>query len=170
MEEKRRVLSILVKNNPGVLNRIAGLFSRRGYNIDSLSVGKTEDENLSRMTVVVYANYDMTLQIKNQVNKLQEVIKVEDLKPLESVFRELVLLKIDSNNKNRSSIIEIANIFRANIIDISTDSLTVEITGDESKIEAIIKMLNPFGLKEIIRTGLIALHRGEKELKDEREN
>lgn len=161
----RHVLSVLVINNSGVLSRVTGLFGRRGYNIDSLAVGKTEDPGISRITIVVYTSDDMIIQIINQVSKLEEVIKVVELYPSNSVFRELVMIKIDANNKSRAEIVEIANIFRARIVDVAGEAMIVEVTGDQSKIDALITMLNPYGVKEVIRTGLVALERGEQELK-----
>ncbi len=165
--ETRHILSVLVKNNSGVLSRISGLFSRRGYNIDSLSVGKTENPEVSRMTIAVYADDDMILQIKNQVAKLVEVIKVIELTPQDSVIREMVMIKIDASQDNRASIIEIANIFRARIVDVALDALIIETTGDQGKTDALISMLSVYGVKEVIRTGCTALQRGNKELKDE---
>ncbi len=165
--ETRHILSVLVKNNSGVLSRISGLFSRRGYNIDSLSVGKTENPEVSRMTIAVYADDDMLLQIQNQVAKLVEVIKVIELTPQDSVIREMVMIKIDATQENRASIIEIANIFRARIVDVSLDALIIETTGDQGKTDALIGMLSVYGVKEVIRTGLTALQRGNKELKNE---
>ncbi len=161
----RHVLTVLVINNSGVLSRVTGLFGRRGYNIDSLAVGKTEDIGISRITIVVYTSEDMIVQIINQVSKLEEVIRVVELYPTNSVFRELVMIKIDANNKNRAEIVEISNIFRARIVDVASEALIVEVTGDQSKIDALITMLNPYGIKEVIRTGLVALERGEQELK-----
>lgn len=166
MEEKRHVFSLLVKNNSGVLSRVAGLFARRGYNIDSLTVSKTESDDISRMTIVVYADDNMMVQIRNQVDKLIEVLKIEDLDPTNSVFRELVMIKIKTDQTNRAEIIEIANIFRAHIVDVCNDALTIEVTGDYNKTGALIEMLKPFGVKEILATGLAAIERGSKEFKE----
>ncbi|MDF2614804.1 MAG: acetolactate synthase, small subunit [Clostridia bacterium] len=163
---KKHVLSVLVENHSGVLSRISGLFSRRGYNIDSLSVGETEDPTVSRMTIVADADESTLEQIKKQLNKLVDVIKIIELKEDTAIYRELALVKITADKKTRAEIIEIANIFRAHIVDVSKDSLVIEATGDQGKITALTSMLEPYGVKEIIRTGLTALQRGEKELKN----
>lgn len=162
---ERHVLSILVKNHSGVLSRISGLFSRRGYNIDSLTVGVTEDPTLSRMTIVVHTDKETVVQIKNQVSKLVDVVKIVELSPASSVLREIVMIKINVNDDQRSEIIGIVEIFRASIVDVAKRSLVIQVTGDESKVEALISMLEPYGIKEIVRTGLTALCRGENELK-----
>lgn len=162
---KKHVLSVLVENHSGVLSRVSGLFSRRGYNIDSLSVGETEDPKISRMTIVTAADEYTLEQIKKQLNKLIDVIKVTELKEDHSVYRELALIKIAATKENRAEIIEIANIFRAHIVDVATQSVVIEATGDQGKIEALSNMLAPYGVKEVVRTGLTALERGEKELK-----
>lgn len=163
---KKHVLSVLVENHSGVLSRISGLFSRRGYNIDSLSVGETEDPKVSRMTIVADADQYTLEQIKKQLNKLVDVIKVIELKEDTSIYRELAMIKISANKVNRAEIIEIANIFRAHIVDVSNEALIIEATGDQGKISALSSMLEPYGIKEVIRTGLTALQRGEKELKN----
>ncbi|HHW66907.1 MAG: acetolactate synthase, small subunit [Defluviitaleaceae bacterium] len=162
---KRYVLSVLVENHSGVLSRVSGLFSRRGYNIDSLSVGETEDPNVSRMTIVVRGDEYILEQIKKQLNKLIDVIKVIELKPEQSVYRELVLIKVGVATHQRPEVIEIVNIFRGRIVDVASESLMIEITGDEAKVSALISMLEPYGIKEMIRTGLTALERGNKEIK-----
>lgn len=161
----RYVLSVLVENHSGVLSRVSGLFSRRGYNIDSLSVGETEDPKVSRMTIVVRGDEYIVEQIKKQLNKLIDVIKVIELKPEQSVYRELILLKVSATTKQRAEVIEIVNVFRGRIVDVVNDSLIIELTGDEGKIAALINMMEPYGIKEIIRTGLTALERGNKEIK-----
>nr|WP_302598259.1 acetolactate synthase small subunit [uncultured Cellulosilyticum sp.] len=163
---KKHVLSVLVENHSGVLSRISGLFSRRGYNIDSLSVGETEDPKVSRMTIVTASDEYTLEQIKKQLNKLVDVIKVLELKEESSIYRELAMIKIRASKASRAEIIEIANIFRAHIVDVSNDSLIIEATGDQGKISALASMVEPYGIKEIIRTGLTALQRGEKELKN----
>jgi len=163
---KKHVLSVLVENHSGVLSRISGLFSRRGYNIDSLSVGETEDPTVSRMTIVADADESTLEQIKKQLNKLIDVIKIIELKEDDAIYRELTLIKIAADEKTRAEIIEIANIFRAHIVDVSKNTLVVEATGDQGKITALTSMLQPYGIREIIRTGLTALKRGEKELKN----
>lgn len=163
---EKHVISILVENHSGVLSRISGLFSRRGYNIDSLSVGETENPSISRMTIVTKADRQMQEQIKKQLNKLVEVIKIVELEEKDAVYRELALIKVSANQNNRAEIIEIANIFRAHIVDVSKEILILEATGDQSKIQALTEMLQPYGIREIIRTGLTALQRGEKELRN----
>lgn len=166
----KHVLSVLVENQSGVLSRISGLFSRRGYNIHSLSVGETEDPSISRMTIVVDANEQILEQIKKQLNKLIDVIKVLELSDDVAVYRELALIKVRSKKETRAEIIEIANIFRARIIDVASESLMIEATGDQGKLTALINLLEPYGLKEVIRTGLTALERGNKELKANESN
>lgn len=163
---EKHVLSVLVENHSGVLSRISGLFSRRGYNIDSLSVGETEDSKVSRMTIVADADEYTLEQIKKQLNKLVDVIKVIELKEEDSIYRELAMIKINAGKASRAEIIEIANIFRAHIVDVSNSTIVIEATGDQGKISALSSMLEPYGIKEIIRTGLTALQRGEKELKN----
>ncbi|MBQ9520127.1 MAG: acetolactate synthase small subunit [Acholeplasmatales bacterium] len=150
----------------GVLSRVAGLFSRRGYNIDSLSVGITEDKNISRMTIVVECEDDIYSQIKNQLSKLMDVVKLTEFGDDESVKRELALIKIDARNEKRSQILEIANIFRAHVVDVANNTIILEITGDQAKVSALISMLDEFGIKEVIRTGVTAIARGDIELKN----
>ncbi|MCR4897902.1 MAG: acetolactate synthase small subunit [Acholeplasmatales bacterium] len=164
----RHTLSVLVNNHMGVLSRVAGLFSRRGYNIDSLSVGVTEDPNLSRMTMVVECDDETYQQIKNQLAKLMDVVKLAEFNDDDSVKRELALIKIDSKSEKRSQILELANIFRAHVIDVTSETMIIEITGDSGKISAIISMLDEFGIKEVIRTGVTAIARGSSELKLEK--
>lgn len=161
----RHVLSVLVTNHSGVLSRVSGLFSRRGYNIDSLSVGVTEDPEYSRMTIVTRGDDLIIEQITKQLNKLVDVIHIKELAPEQSVRRELALVKIATEDNQRASIIEIVNIFRANIIDVSNETLGVEITGDQTKVEAFLDLVKPYGVKEIVRTGLTALERGNAEEK-----
>lgn len=160
--EKKHVLSVLVKNSSGVLSRVSGLFSRRGYNIDSLTVGRTENESISRMTITLMGDDDILEQVKKQLNKLEDVIKVIDLNQENSVYRELVLIKVKADAQDRAAINEIVNIFRSKIIDLSTDTLTIELTGDESKISALIKLMEDYGIQELVRTGVTALERGDK--------
>ncbi len=155
-------LSVLVENHPGVLSRVAGLFSRRGFNIDSLAVGVTEDPTISRMTIVVNGDDYVVEQVTKQLNKLIDVIKVKKLDPKEAVERELALIKVNANSQTRSDIIQITEIFRANIVDVSKETLTIEISGDEDKIEALIELLKQYGIREVVRTGLIAIERGNK--------
>jgi acetolactate synthase I/III small subunit len=155
----RHTISILVENKFGVLTRVAGLFSGRGYNIDTLNVGPTQDPNTSRMTVVTRGD-DATLeQIVKQLNKLIEVLKVQDFREDEYIDRELVLLKVSVDSKSRSEVMQITDIFRAKIVDVQPKSLTIEITGGEGKVEKFLDLMNPFGIIELTRTGKVALPR-----------
>lgn len=163
---ERHVLSILVENHPGVLARISGLFSRRGYNIDSLSVGETEDPSLSRITVAVVGDANIIEQIRKQVEKLVDVTEVIVLLPNESVYRELTLIKVRAGTTVRSEIVSIVEIFRANIIDVANESMTVELTGVQEKVEAFRALMEPYGVIEIVRTGLTAIQRGNAALKE----
>lgn len=156
----RLVLSLLVENNPGVLNRVAGLFSRRGYNIDSLSVGKTNMEGISRMTVVALGDEQILTQIEKQLGKLVEVVEIQQLDPDNSVYRELVLIKVDADESQRSQIVSIVDIFRARIIDVAPTSLIIEVTGNTRKVDQLLTMLNGFNVTEIVRTGLSGMRRG----------
>ena len=158
----RHTLAVLVENKSGVLTRVAGLFSRRGYNIDSLAVGVTEDPTVSRMTIVVRGDDHVLEQVTKQLNKLIDVIRVTDLGAEESVERELALIKVVADANNRSEIIQIVDIFRARIIDVAAKSMTIEVTGDEGKIMGIEQLLRPFGIKEMVRTGKVAMTRGIK--------
>ncbi|MFH1288304.1 MAG: acetolactate synthase small subunit [bacterium] len=157
----RHTISLLVRNRPGVLSHIAGLFSARGYNIDSLTVGETDDSTVSRMTIVTIGDDRIIEQVTKQLNKLIDVIKVVDLTDQPFVERELILIKVQAEGGKRSQIIEITDIFRAKIVDVSPKTVTIEVTGDEGKIQAIIELLNPFGIKEIARTGKVAIARGK---------
>lgn len=163
---EKHVLSALVKNSSGVLSRVSGLFSRRGYNIDSLTVGRTEDHSISRMTITIMGDDNVLEQVKKQLNKLEDVVRVIDFKDNESVYRELVLIKVKANAENRAVINETVKIFRSKIIDLSTDTLTIELTGDEEKISALIKLMEEYGVEELVRTGITALQRGEKTIKN----
>ncbi len=157
---RKMVLSIFVDNTFGVLSRVAGLFSRRGYNIDSLTVGETENPEYSRMTVVVTGDEQILDQIKKQVEKLEDVKEVKELNPDSSVYRELILVKIAATKEARQGVISIAEIFRAKIVDVTPDSLTAELTGDQSKLEAFLKLLSDYRILEIARTGITGLGRG----------
>jgi len=159
---KKHTISALVENHFGVLARVAGLFSSRGFNIDSLSVGETEDPSVSRITTVVKADDRILEQVTKQLNRLADVIKVIDLTVQDFVDRELVLIKVNTSKAARSEIMEIVHVFRGRIVDISPTTMTVEATGTEGKINAIIGMLRPFGIKEIARTGKVALLREVK--------
>jgi acetolactate synthase-1/3 small subunit len=156
---KKHTISILVENKFGALNRIVGLFSARGYNIDSISVGTSEDDSVARVTIVSKGDDDVIEQIIKQLNKLIDVTKVVDLTYEGFVERELVLVKVAANRNTRSDLMQISEIFRGKIVDISPRSLTIEATGSEQKVNAMIKMLEPFGIKEIARTGRVALKR-----------
>ena len=158
----RHILSVLVENQPGVLTRVAGLFSRRGYNIDSLAVGETHDVGVSRMTIVVDGDNRVIEQVVKQLDKLVDVIDVRDITVDEHVDRELVLIKVKAEPEIRGEIMQIVDIFRARIVDIGQNSLIIECTGDEGKIRAIENSLKPFGIQELVRTGMIAMVRGPK--------
>lgn len=156
----RHTISVLVENKSGVLARIATLFAARGYNIDSLAVGETDDPSISRMTIVVRGDEKILEQVEKQLNKLIDVIKLNDFINIEHVERDLVLVKINADKNTRNEILQIVDIFRAKIIDVSVNTVIVEMTGDEEKIQALVNMLKPFGIKEIVRTGVIAMARG----------
>lgn len=158
----KKVLSVLVDNTSGVLNRVAGLFSRRGYNIDSLTVGETEDPKYSRMTIVVTGDDDILEQIVKQITKLEDVRRVDVLEPSDSVTRELILVKIKAEPAQRQQVISITEIFRANIVDVAKDSLMIEITGSQSKLKAFLSLVEDYEILELVRTGITGLARGEK--------
>lgn len=160
----RHVLSVLVRNSSGVLTRVAGLFARRGFNIDSLTVGRTEKLEMSRMTISLMGDEDILDQVIKQLNKLEDVQRVVELYQEESVYRELVLIKVKATAENRSSINEVVKIFRSKIIDVSVNTVTIELTGDESKINALIKLMEEYGIQELVRTGLSALERGDTDI------
>lgn len=163
---KKMVFSILVDNTAGVLSRVSGLFSRRGYNISSLSVGETENSNYSRMTVVAYGDNQILEQIEKQLAKLEDVREIKVLSPDESVCRELVLVKVMASEQERQAIISVADIFRAKIVDVAKESLMIELTGNQAKIEAFVKLLDGFTIKEIVRTGITGLPRGSGDIAD----
>ena len=163
---ERYTLSMLVKNHSGVLSRVSGLFSRRGYNIESLSVGVTENENISRITIVVLGDHYVVEQIIKQLNKLIDVIKIGVLEGDDAVCRGLMLVKVKASEQTRTAILQFVDIFRAKVIDICTSSLIIELTGDKSKQQALLDMLEPFGILEISKTGLAGLQRGEIQLKN----
>lgn len=165
MKMGKHTLSVLVENHPGVLSRVAGLFSRRGFNIDSLAVGVTENPDVSRMTIVVDGDEYIVEQVSKQLNKLVDVIKIRELQKGESVIRELALVKVNATPTTRAEIIQIVEIFRAKIVDVSKTTLTIEISGSTEKVAALEDMLNQFGIKEIVRTGTIAIERGNKYIK-----
>lgn len=158
----KHTLAIQVENRPGVLTRIAGLFSRRGYNIESLAVGPTENPDVARMTVVVEADDEAIEQVTKQLNKLVDVLKLNDITREPFVDRELILIKVNAEPANRGEIMQIVDIFRAHIVDISRNTLIIEATGDQGKIDAIEEALKPFGIREVVRTGRIAMVRGAR--------
>jgi acetolactate synthase-1/3 small subunit len=158
----KHTLSVLVENKPGVLARVAGLFSRRGFNIDSLAVGITEDPDVSRMTITVDAEEHPIEQVTKQLHKLINVIKITDLDVERTVARELALIKVKSDTKTRAEVVQLAEIFRAQILDVSRKTITIEITGTYEKLDAFDQLLRPHGVVEIVRTGRIAIERGEK--------
>jgi acetolactate synthase-1/3 small subunit len=160
------VLSLLVEDKPGLLTRVAGLFARRGFNIQSLAVGSSEIEGLSRITVVVDVEGLPLEQVTKQLNKLINVIKIVELDPAQSVTREHLLIKVRVDNTTRSQIIEAVNLFRARVVDVASDSLIIETTGDSGKIQAFLRVLEPYGIKEVAQSGLLALGRGSKSITD----
>ena len=157
---RKHILSLLVENKPGVLARIAGLFSRRGFNIQTLAVGPTDDPTLSRMTLTVDGALHPIDQVTKQLHKLVNVIKIRDLEPEETVARELALFKVAADAETRGQVMQFAEIFRAHVIDVSKRSITIEVTGTDDKIEAFEQVIRPFGLIEMVRTGEIAISRG----------
>lgn len=158
----KHTISLLLENKPGVLSRVAGLFSGRGFNIESLSVAETLDPNISRMTILTTGNDKILEQITKQLNKLINVIKVIDYKSNEFVGRELALIKVTVTDETRSEVLSIIDIFRGKVVDVSSESYTVEITGDENKVQAILDLFRPMGIKDIAKTGCAALTRGSK--------
>ncbi len=158
----KHILSVLVENHAGVLSRVAGLFSRRGFNIDSLAVGITDDPDISRMTIVVDGDDYTVEQVSKQLNKLIDVIKIKQLDSSNSVTRELTLLKVNATATTRAEIIQLVEIFRAKIIDVSANTLTIEASGDSEKVSALEGMLKQFGIREAVRTGIIAIERGNR--------
>ena len=161
----KHTIAVIVENKSGVLTRIAGLFSRRSFNIDSLSVGGTENPDYSRMTITVHGDRDVLEQVIKQLSKLINVIRVSELDPSESIERELAIIKVNADKESRSEIMQIVNIFRAKIIDVSHRSMIIEVTGDEEKIDAIVQLLRQFGIKEIARTGKVSMVRGARVIK-----
>ena len=162
----RHTLSVLVENKPGVLARVAGLFSRRGFNIDSLAVGPTEHPDVSRMTIVVNVE-DLPLeQVTKQLNKLVNVIKIVELDPAASVQRELLLVKVKADLSARSHVLETVQLFRAKVVDVAADSVTIEATGTADKLEALIRVLEPFGIRELVQSGMVAVGRGSRSITD----
>jgi acetolactate synthase-1/3 small subunit len=162
----KHTLSVLVENKPGVLARIAGLFSRRGYNIDSLAVGPTEHPEISRMTVVVDLEDSPLEQVTKQLNKLIEVLKVVELDAAASVQRELLLVKVRADLASRSHVLETVQLFRAKVVDVSPDAVVIEATGNSDKLDALLRVLEPFGVKELVQSGMVAVGRGQRSITD----
>jgi acetolactate synthase-1/3 small subunit len=162
----RHTLSVLVENKPGVLARVASLFSRRGFNIESLAVGPTEISDISRMTIVVNVEDSPLEQVTKQLNKLINVLKIVELDPESSVQREIMLVKVRSDNESRSSILETVQMFRAKVVDVAADALTIEATGNHDKLTALLKVLEPFGVKELVQSGMVAVGRGSRSITD----
>lgn len=156
----QRVYSLLVDNNPGVLSRISGLFSRRGYSIDSISAGVTADPRFTRITIVASGDELILAQIEKQVNKLEDIRVIKVLKPEDSVYRELIIVKVRANKEERAEIISVADIFRAKIVDVAKESLMIELTGTQSKLQAFLELLEGYEILELARTGITALSRG----------
>lgn len=166
----RHIIAVLVENNPGVLARVANLVRRRGFNIESLAVGPTENPNMSRMTLVVDGDQALVEQVGKQLYKLIEVLKVTDLDAERAVTREMALVKVFADPGKRSQIMQLADVFRAKVIDVGRRAMTIEVTGTQDKVEALINLAREYGIQEIVRTGVIALERGVTAVKYERED
>jgi acetolactate synthase I/III small subunit len=162
----KHTLSVLVENRPGILARVAGLFARRGFNIDSLAVGPTEHPDVSRMTVVVDVDELPLEQVTKQLNKLINVIKIVELEPSASVQRELLLVKIRADLQTRSNVLETVRLFRAKVVDVAPDAVSVEVTGNPDKLEAFLKVVEPFGIRELVQSGLVGIGRGSRSITD----
>jgi acetolactate synthase I/III small subunit len=162
----QHTLSVLVEDKPGVLARIAGLFSRRGFNIESLAVGPTEHPEVSRMTIVVNVDDSPLEQVTKQLNKLVEVIKIVELDPEASVTRELVMVKVAATPETRSQVLDVVQLFRAKVIDVATDAVTIQITGNAGKIADLLRVLEPFGIRELVQSGSIAIGRGSRSISE----
>ncbi|MGH3735084.1 MAG: acetolactate synthase small subunit [Micromonosporaceae bacterium] len=160
----KHTLSVLVENKPGVLARVAGLFSRRGFNIDSLAVGVTEHPEVSRITIVVNVEESPLEQVTKQLNKLVNVLKIVELDPTSSVQRELLLVKVRADLQSRSHVLETAQLFRAKVVDVAADAVTIEATGTADKLAAMLRVLEPFGIKEMVQSGMVALGRGARSI------
>ena len=158
------VLSLLVEDKPGLLTRVAGLFARRGFNIESLAVGHSEIPGLSRITILVDVEDAPLEQVTKQLNKLINVIKIVELDPALSVHREHLLVKVRADNSTRSQVLEAVTLFRARVVDVSTDAVVIEVTGDSGKVSAFLRVLEPYGIKEIAQSGLLAIGRGSKSI------
>ncbi|MDP3972257.1 MAG: acetolactate synthase small subunit [Candidatus Nanopelagicales bacterium] len=166
----RHTLSVLVEDKPGVLTRVAALFSRRGFNIESLAVGPTEIPNVSRMTIVVGVAGLPLEQVTKQLNKLINVLKIVELEPEATVARELILVKVKVDRDSRSHVIETVNLFRAKVVDVAHDTVTIEATGSREKLEALLRVLEPFGIRELVQSGIVAVGRGGRSITDRTRN
>ncbi len=162
----RHTLSVLVENTPGALARISGLFARRGFNIDSLAVGPTEHPEISRMTIVVGVEEQALEQVTKQLNKLVNVIKIVQLEPGTGVERELVLIKVRADAATRGQVLETVQLFRAKVVDVSPDAVTIEATGNPDKLSALLRVLEPFGIRELVQSGMVAIGRGSRSITD----
>jgi acetolactate synthase I/III small subunit len=162
----RHTLSVLVENKPSVLARIAGLFSRRGFNIDSLAVGPTEHPEISRMTIVVNVEELPLEQVTKQLNKLVNVIKIVELEPVSAVQRELILVKVKADAGSRGTVLETVQLFRAKVVDVAPDTVTIEATGNPEKLDAMLRVLEPFGIRELVQSGMVAIGRGSRSITD----
>ena len=162
----RHTLSVLVENKPGVLARVAGLFSRRGFNIESLAVGPTENPEVSRMTIVVEVAGLPLEQVTKQLNKLINVLKIVELEQQATVSRELILVKVRADTETRSHVLETVNLFRAKVVDVAPDTVTIEATGDRGKLQAFLNVLEPFGVRELVQSGMVAVGRGPRSITD----
>ncbi|MEI2712540.1 MAG: acetolactate synthase small subunit [Nocardioides sp.] len=157
-------LSVLVEDKPGVLARIAGLFSRRGFNIESLAVGPTEHDDISRMTIVVNVEESPLEQVTKQLNKLVEVIKIVELDS--AVARELIMVKVKADHESRGNVLDVANLFRGRVVDVSPDTVTIEVTGNSDKISDMLRVLEPFGIRELVQSGIVAISRGSRSVSE----
>jgi len=160
----RHTLSVLVENKPGVLARVAGLFSRRGFNIDSLAVGPTEHPEVSRMTIAVNVEDSPLEQVTKQLNKLVEVIKIVELDPATSVSRELLLVKVRADAATRGRVLEVVQLFRAKVVDVGTEAVTIQVTGNRGKLEDFLRVVEPFGVRELVQSGMVAIGRGGRSI------
>ena len=162
----RHTLSVLVENKPGVLARVAGLFSRRGFNIESLAVGPTEHDDVSRMTIVINVDDVPLDQVRKQLDKLVNVLKIVELDPAASVQRELLLVKVRADMTTRSHVLETVNLFRAKVVDVGSEAVTIEVTGTRDKLEAFVRVLEPYGIRELVQSGMVAVGRGPRSITD----
>ncbi len=159
-------LSVLVENKPGVLARIAGLFSRRGFNIESLAVGPTEHPEVSRMTIVVNVEESPLEQVTKQLNKLVEVIKIVELDPGASVSRELLMVKVKADASTRGQVLEVVQLFKAKVVDVATDAVTIQVTGNQDKLDDFLRVVEPFGVRELVQSGMVAIGRGSRSISE----